>query len=452
MVLSVLRNAGGRPLLAGGCVRDALLGVASKDVDIEVYGAGIDDLQAELEEAGLRVDAVGRSFGVLKTKVGDEEFDIALPRRDSKVGSGHRGFDVIADHTLDPVDASGRRDFTINSMMWDPHTGDLIDAHGGLNDLDQLLLRHTTDAFADDPLRALRGVQFAGRFGMTFDPATAQLCNDLADTYTELPVERVWGEWAKIATKAERPGMSLSALKAIGWDRHYPQLTAIDGVAQDPGWHPEGTVEVHTAQAADSAATIAAHAGLSADDRQVLTFGAIAHDFGKATHTQVHSDGRVTSRGHAEAGVEPTLKFLRSIGCPERLAEQVVPLVREHMCAATTHGPTPSAVRRLSRRLGPTSIEMWAMVVQADNMGRGTASKPGPAGDWVRIADQIGVRNAPRPPILTGQHLIDAGLRPGPDFKPLLDGALAAQDDGVIHDGPSAQAWLRTRLAGTGQR
>lgn len=443
----MLHDAGGRPLLAGGCVRDALLGVPSKDVDIEVYGVSIDDLHAGLENSGLRVDAVGRSFGVLKTRVGDEEFDIALPRRDSKIGAGHRGFDVEADHTLDPVDASGRRDFTINSMMWDPYTGDLVDAHGGLADLDQLLLRHTTDAFADDPLRALRGVQFAGRFGMTFDPGTAQLCRDLADSYHELPVERVWGEWSKISTKAERPGMSLAALKAIGWDRHYPQLTAIDGVAQDPGWHPEGTVDVHTAQAADAAAVIAERSGLSSDDRQVLTFGAIAHDFGKATHTQLHADGRVTSRGHAEAGVQPALQFLRSIGCPERVAEHVVPLVREHMCAATTEGPTPSAVRRLARRLGPTSIEMWAMVVQADNMGRGTASKPGPAGDWVRVADQIGVLNAAPPPILTGHHLIDAGLRPGPEFKPLLDAAQDAQDAGVIHDIASAQAWLRTRIS-----
>jgi len=155
-VLEQCRAAGGRPLIVGGSVRDALVAryrgstLTSKDVDIEVYDAEPAVLASELSAVG-RVDEVGASFGVLKVLCGGEDFDVSLPRTDSKVGSGHRGFEVRVDHDLDEVTAFGRRDYTVNAMGWDPATAELVDPYGGSADLEQGVLRHTTDAFDEDP-------------------------------------------------------------------------------------------------------------------------------------------------------------------------------------------------------------------------------------------------------------------------------------------------------------
>jgi tRNA nucleotidyltransferase (CCA-adding enzyme) len=444
-VLGAVESVGGKPYLVGGCVRDALLFTDSKDIDIEVYGRSLDELEVALTDAGFRVDAVGKHFGVLKVSRGGEEIDVSVPRRDSKIGQGHRGFDVEVDHSLTETEATARRDFTINALMWDPRTGELVDCHGGIADLHARVLRHTSDAFDEDPLRVLRGVQFAGRFDLTMHPDTVALCRSLSDSYGEIPVERVWGEWAKIAGKSTHPGRSLDLLRATGWDRHHPELVAIEDVPQDPKWHPEGPVHVHVGETADAAARIAVRDGLSDDDRQLLVFAAIAHDFGKATHTQVHESGKITSHGHAEAGVEPTERFLRGIGAPSKIIDQVTPLVAEHMCAATQDGPTPRSVRRLARRLGSVPIEMWAKVVEADNMGRGVGSHPGPAGEWVCLARDIAVDRSPAPPLLTGKDLIDAGMKPGPNFKTILAAAQEAQDDGAFGDRDGALAWFRER-------
>ncbi|MEJ7648183.1 MAG: hypothetical protein WKF57_03885 [Nakamurella sp.] len=467
-VLAACARAGGRPLIVGGSVRDALLAAESgnpctpKDIDIEVYGADVDALIAELGHVG-RVDEVGRSFGVLKVTVFSkdgsgaeqvEDFDVSLPRADSKTGTGHRGFEVRVDHDLDEVEAFGRRDFTVNAIGWDPATHELVDPYGGSRDLADRVLRHTTDAFAEDPLWVLRGVQFAGRFEMSFAPDTAQLCRELSGSFAELPKERVWGEFAKIALMARRPSMSLDALHEIDWERHFPELAALRGVPQDPQWHPEGAVHVHLGMSADAAADSATAAGLdgaglNAEDRMVVVLGAMVHDFGKATHTDLGD--RITSHGHAEAGVEPAISFLRSIGAPERLVTKIGPVVREHMAVASAGDgdPSPAAVRRMIRRLsepngqGP-GLKVWAAVVAADHAGRGTGSGPSPADAWLRVAEQLGEEpEKPKPGLLTGRHLIAAGMKPGPQFKEILAAALSAQDDGEFEDANGALAWFR---------
>ncbi len=142
---------------------------------------------------------------------------------DSKIGDGHRGFDIRIDAQLDEVQAFGRRDLTINAMGWDPLTQELVDPYGGLADLESGILRHTTEAFDEDPLRVLRAVQFTGRFGFDVAPETADRCRALAGAFTQLPTDRVWGEVAKIATKASRPSKSLHALHQTGWEQHFPR-------------------------------------------------------------------------------------------------------------------------------------------------------------------------------------------------------------------------------------
>ncbi|PPF19675.1 CCA tRNA nucleotidyltransferase [Rathayibacter rathayi] len=198
-VIDALIAVGGRPLIVGGAIRDALLAVRDggtvsepKDVDVEVYGmADKASLIAALRTVG-RVDERGVSFGVIAVTVSGESFDVSLPRRESSTGAGHRAFDAAVDAELDVTTAFGRRDFTVNAIGWDPATGSLVDPYDGRADIAAGVLRHTTDAFAEDPLRVLRAVQFAGRFGFTLAPETAALARSIAGEFHTIARERVW--------------------------------------------------------------------------------------------------------------------------------------------------------------------------------------------------------------------------------------------------------------------
>jgi tRNA nucleotidyltransferase (CCA-adding enzyme) len=443
-------------MLVGGWVRDMLLYASGKDsgraladladpkdVDIEVYGVSdVDALAAALAGVG-KVTEAGKSFGVLKVRAGETEFDVSLPRRESKTGAGHRGFTVIPDSTLGFAEAAARRDFTVNAIMADPATGELIDCHGGLADLQAGILRHTSEAFADDPLRVLRAVQFAARFGFYMAPETARLCRSLLGSYAELPVERVWGEWEKIGTRGTRVTEALAVLRATCWDTRYPALAGMHRIAQDPEWHPEGNVWTHAGLSGDQAARLADESGLTGTDRLVVVFAALLHDVGKITHTQIGD--RITSHGHAGAGVEPARGFLSSIGCPEATTARILPLIREHMnCFGR---PTKPGVRRLVRRLVPATLTELALVCAADAKGRGNPDAWSTADPWFEMGRDLKVEERPAKGLLTGDHLIAAGMKPGPAFRPVLAAALAAQDAGEFDDEDGAVRWL-ARITG----
>lgn len=159
-LLEDLRAEGLTPYVVGGSVRDSLLsGEAAKDIDIEVFGAeNMETLEKALRKARYSVDSVGKSFGVLKTRLGSkEDIDISLPRRDSKTDQGHRGFSVEVDSTLSLEEAAGRRDFTINSLYYDQESAEVLDPFGGMKDYKKGHLRHVNDHFAEDPLRVCGG-------------------------------------------------------------------------------------------------------------------------------------------------------------------------------------------------------------------------------------------------------------------------------------------------------
>ena len=422
-VIAACRSVGARPLVVGGAIRDALLGVASKDLDIEVHGvADRAHLLAALAEVGT-VAEQGASFDVIAVRVDGVDLDLS-----------------ISDAPLEV--AFSRRDFTINAMGWDPATDELIDPFGGQKDLSRGILRHTSDSFGDDPLRVLRGVQFVGRFGFALAAETKGVCRALVPRFEELATERVWEEWRKLARRARYWPEALDALKQTGWLAHFPELDETRGVPQDPAWHSEGDVFTHLGLAAAKAAEFAERDGLSDVDREVAVLGALVHDFGKVTHTEVGE--RITSHGHAEAGVQPARAFLADIGAPRHLELRILPVVREHMAHVSMQGsPSRPAVRRLMRRLGEASIYDWARVVDADCAGRGASSKPSPAKAWLAIAETIGA--APARGLLTGEHLIARGLKPGPEFGRILGEALAAQDDEVFTDEAGAVDWFDAR-------
>ena len=450
-VLEAVREVG-RPRLAGGCVRDWLLGFTPKDFDIEVQGLDFDQLHAVLAPFGS-TDIVGRSFGVIKLRLGSLEYDFSLPRRESKTGNGHRGFAVTPDPLLSDADAAARRDFTINSITADPFTGELFDPHGGQRDLRDRVLRHTSPAFSEDPLRVLRAFQFAARFDLTLAPETASLCRSMVNTYAELPVERVWGEWNKWATQSARPSRGLAVLEETGWLVHFPEIAALRGCPQDPDWHPEGDVFTHTQHCCDALVKLPEWHNADAGRRRLLLFAVLAHDFGKPSTTaqsEVRGRLRWRSLGHEAAGGPIADAFLARIGSPHALIEAVNPLVVLHLAHHHGNGEfSDSHIRRLARKLHPATIDDLCAVMSADNLGRPPLESPESLALIEKLrsrAQHLSIRIHPPRPLLLGRHLIALGLKPSPHFTSVLAAAFEAQLDGAFADEETGLMWLRNYL------
>jgi len=450
--LQALRASGGRPRLVGGCVRDWLLGLAPKDFDVEVFGLDYQAMGRALAPFGP-TDLVGVSFGVLKVRLDGVEYDFSLPRRESKTGAGHRGFAVAPDPELTEADASARRDFTLNSIAYDPLEARLIDPHGGERDLRARVLRHTSAAFAEDPLRVLRGFQLAARFELTMAPETVELCRSIRGTFAELPVERVWGEWDKWATKAVKPSLGLAVLKQTGWLAHFPEVAALDGLTQEPEWHPEGDVFTHTGHCLDALVGLAVWREGTADARRVLSFGVLAHDFGKAgtTHQAMrHSRLRWVSPDHEAAGGPLTESFLARIGAPADLVSHVRPLVTQHLAHHMGGGKLrDTSVRRLARRIEPATLDELIAVMMADHLGRPplvSSDALARIDDLRAAASRLTLEHAAPKPIILGRHLIMLGFTPGPRFKEVLDAAFESQLDGAFADEAGGLEWMRNYL------
>jgi tRNA nucleotidyltransferase (CCA-adding enzyme) len=254
-IMKDLASRGKRALIVGGAVRDALLGIIPKDVDIEVYGVTYPELSEILSSYDGKVDFVGKAFGIIKfTDFEGNPYDFSLPRRESKKSGGkHTDFDIIPDSTMTPKDAASRRDFTMNALAFDPMTEEIHDYFGGIQDMEDKVLRHTSGAFSDDPLRVLRGMQFSSRLGFDIAPETAELAKQIANTFGEslspdekddktswLAKERIAEEFMKLVTKGKRPSKMLKYLKDTGWMRFFPEIEALTKIPQEYKWHPEG--------------------------------------------------------------------------------------------------------------------------------------------------------------------------------------------------------------------
>lgn len=442
---TAVRAAGGRALIVGGWVRDALLGLDSKDLDIEVFGLSADRLKALLDARG-RVESVGESFQVFKC----DGMDVSLPRRDSKAGRGHRGFVVTGDPDMSVAEAAQRRDFTVNALSWDPLTGDLIDPWGGQADLAARRLRMVdASRFGDDSLRVLRAVQFAARFEMTLDPETHRVCAALP--LDDLPAERIWGEFEKLLT-ARRPSVGLALALDLGIvARLFPELHALVGCPQEPEWHPEGDVWVHTLQVVDQARTRVDD--LDRPRRLAVMLGAVCHDFGKPA-TTAFSDGRIRSIDHEAKGVAPATTFLDRLlvhtidGYDVR--RQVLGMVARHlnpgMWFKVKDDVSDGAFRRLAQHV---DLELLARLATADCLGRAPGVFSTAAMDWfLARARQLGVEHRPPAPLLLGRHLLPLGVLPGPAMGALLQAVYELQLDGsvtTLDEAVAAATRLRAR-------
>ena len=437
-------DAGGRALLVGGCVRDALMGRSAKDWDLEVYGLAPERVREILDGFGS-VNVAGEAFTVYKL---GPDLDVSIPRRERKSGRGHRAFVIEGDPSMSVEAATRRRDFTINAILQDPLTGELIDPFGGRKDIDAHVLRAVAaETFVEDSLRVLRAAQFAARFEFQIDDETVELCRTM--DLTDLPAERIWGELEKLLLRAPRPSIGLEWLSKLGAiEQVFPEIQTLIGVPQDPEWHPEGDVFVHTLLVVDRARELI-------DDlpyaRQVtVMLAALAHDFGKPPTTQF-LEGRWRSRGHEEAGVEPAARFLDRINIHTidgyDVRRQVVALVREHLKPGEFFKKRDEvgegAFRRLARRCEP---DLLYRVARSDSLGRNADWVPrekwygAEAQEWfLERARELDVEKRPPDPLLLGRHLLELGLEPGPRigeitrtvYEMQLDGRVRTLDDAI---------------------
>ncbi len=432
-----VREAGGRALLVGGCVRDQLMGQPAKDWDLEVHGLEAATLRALLDRFG-QVNVVGEAFTVYKL---GHDLDVSIPRRERKSGSGHRGFVIEGDPEMSIADAARRRDFTINAIMQDPITGEIIDPFQGRADIEKGILKAVSpDTFVEDSLRVLRAAQFAARFEFEIEPATVQLCRTIA--LDDLPAERIWGELEKLLLRARQPSIGIEALKTLGAiDQLFPEIMALIGVPQEPEWHPEGDVYVHTKLVVDRARE--SLEDLSYARQVTVMLAALAHDFGKPVTTEF-LEGRWRSRGHEEGGVIPTEAFLdrlkiQTIGGYD-VRKQVIALVREHLKPGEFYKKRnevgDGAFRRLARRC---ELDLLYRVAKADSLGRNAAWVvrekwyDAAAQEWfIERARELDIEKQAPEPILMGRHLLELGLEPGRRMGEITAAVYEMQLDGRV--------------------
>ena len=321
-VAAAVQKAGGRTYYVGGCVRDRLLGRETKDIDIEVHGIPPAALEEILQSLGEPM-TMGASFGIMGLR--HYELDIAMPRSEQATGRGHRDFAVFVDPFLGEQKAARRRDFTINAMMEDVLTGELLDFFGGREDIARRRIRHVDDnSFGEDPLRVFRAAQFAARFDFSVAPETTAISAGMQ--VDALAGERVMGELEKALQKAERPSAFFRELRKMEqlsvW---FPELEALIGVEQSPDHHPEGDVWTHSLQVLDEAARLRGQAC------RPLWFmlSALCHDMGKPAVTEKRN-GVIHAYAHETEGLPLVQTFLHRL-TGEVILLQILPeILRLH--------------------------------------------------------------------------------------------------------------------------
>ncbi len=444
-IANSVRAERGRALLVGGCVRDELMGRQPKDWDLEVYGIEPARLREILDWFGP-VNVVGEAFTVYKL---GPHLDISIPRRERKTGRGHRSFFIEGDPSMSIAEATKRRDFTINAILQDPLSGEIIDQFEGQRDLGAGVLRAVSpDTFEEDSLRVLRAAQFAARFEFDIDPGTVSICR--AIDVTDLPAERVWGEIEKLLVRAQRPSIGLKWLRDLGLvDQLFPELKTLIDVPQEPEWHPEGDVWIHTVLTVDRARELIDD--LPPAKRVTVMLAALCHDFGKPA-TTAFVDGRIRSREHEEAGVEPTETFLDRLNMHTvdgyDVRAQVIALVRDHLKPGEFYKKRDEvgdgAFRRLARKC---ELDLLYRVAKADSLGRNADWVPrakwfdAAAQEWFIVrARELDVASQAPAPILLGRHLLEMGMQPGPRVGEITKAVYEMQLDGRVLNLEDARA------------
>lgn len=437
-IAEYVKADGGRTYYVGGFVRDRLLGLDNKDVDIEVHGIEPDRLYSILEKAGSPV-AFGKSFGVYALR--NENIDIAMPRRERAVGRGHRDFEVDVDPYIGTKQAAGRRDFTINAIMEDVLTGEIIDHFGGRGDLSAGIIRHiNSGTFVEDPLRVLRAAQFAARFDFEIADETTDLCRSI--DLSALSKERVEEELKKALLKAAGPSIFFESLRKMNqlgcW---FPEMELLIGLEQDPFYHPEGDVWVHTMEVIDRAA---AYRDKVSDPFRFMLL-ALAHDFGKALTSEVsEKDGRIHSYRHETEGLQLAESFVKRITNEKDVITYVKNMVPLHMkpnVAAHSKPSLKSTNKMYDAAIAPKDLIYFAMADRPLFAGEDSFDS-----DYAFLFERLQkYEEIMAKPHVTGQDLIAEGLEPGESFSEILRYAHKLRLAGIDKDSAMKQVMAYAR-------
>lgn len=433
-IIHDLQKIGATPILVGGCVRDSLLQIPSKDYDIEIFGINsLELIEKSLNKFGS-VKLVGKSFGVLTLRVDEYDFDFALARTEKKTGFGHGDFEVTTNANLTYKEAALRRDFTINSIGYDFAKEEFLDPFNGLGDLNNKIIRHINDnTFIEDPLRVYRAIQFSSRFNFSVDEKTKKLCRQMVlnDDLKYLAKERIYEEFKKLFLKSTKPSLGFELLKELEVLNYFPELKALVNCEQDKEYHPEGDVWVHTLMTLDEMAKIIKKEKIEDEYKILYLFYAIlCHDLGKPLCTK-EINGRITSHKHESLGIEPTISFLSKLTNENKFIEKVIPLVKNHLAPFQLFKDESSlkAVKRLSLKC---NIEDLCIVCLADCKGRTIPNKDkcDKAVSWLlEKARELDISEEGLKALIQGRDLILLGMKPGKEFKNILDFALDLQID-----------------------
>ena len=441
-----VQAAGGTAYYVGGLVRDRLLGREGKDIDIEVHGITPEQLERILDSLGER-QMFGASFGIYNLKHYD--LDIAMPRKEMKTGEHHRDFRCEIDPFCGTLKAAVRRDFTINAMMQNVLTGEVIDHFGGQTDIENGIIRHVNpESFAEDALRVLRGAQFAARFGFTVAPETMELCSRM--DLSALAGERIQEEMTKALMKAEKPSVFFEILREMGqlgfW---FKELKALIGVPQPPKYHPEGDAWRHTMLTVDGAASLRSRAV------RPLPFmlSAMLHDCGKAVTTHRDESGKISSIGHEIKGEPLALAFLERIRMDKQTEQYVLNMVRLHMKPNLL--PVQSASAKAYMKMMDESVlpEDLLLLSKADRIGQMGDMDAYKETEHV-LADMLKryreVIQKQRE--VSGKDLLNAGFKPGPQFSTILGYAHKLWLAGVPYESALVQTLAYARKQQNSQK
>lgn len=407
--------AGGRTFYVGGYVRDKVLGKVSKDIDIEVHGIKPEQLKEILSGLGeLRTQ--GASFGVYNLRGYD--IDIAQPRSEKAIGNGHKDFEVSVDPFIGCEKAAKRRDFTINAIMEDVLTGEMVDPFGGMKDCEDGIIRYVNvNTFKEDPLRVLRAAQFASRFHFSIAPETKEVMKQM--DLTVLSQERIYGEMKKALVKSDEPSVFFNILRETNQLRDwFPELQAMIGCEQNPDYHPEGDAWNHTMIVLDKAAKLRKEA----KQPEHFMVAALCHDMGKPDATE-SQNGKIHSYGHEKAGVPVAEAFLKRVNNDKALMKYVTNMVANHMRPHTYYAnqcKVSKTNQLFDESISPSDL---ILLCTADTAGKDMGiSKPCAERDFLQARLKI-YEDCMKLPQVTGKDLIQIGIAPGPEFREILAAA-----------------------------
>lgn len=424
-----VKEVGGIAYFVGGYVRDSILDIPNKDIDIEIHGIKPEILKNILSELG-DIQTIGNAFGIYNLKGYD--LDIALPRKERCIGTGHKDFEVYVDPYIGTHAAARRRDFTINALMKNILTGEIVDEFNGLNDLKNHIIRHVdSSTFREDPLRVLRACQFAARFNFKIASETINLCKTM--DLSTLPKERIAGELSKALLKADKPSVFFNSLYECEQTEWFKEVYALKGIKQNSVYHPEGDVYMHTMSVLDQASDLFP-AGIDNPDRYLpFMLSALCHDFGKVNTTEINNKGQICTINHEITGIPIANNFLKRIYNNKSFTKYVDNMIEYHMKAHNcfdNRSRTRTTNLMFDKLLYPKD---FILLVYADSIGHDldnldnrqfnmflekAMTESGFLTD--RYLD-YGKRISE--PHITAEDLINIGLKPSPLFKIILDKA-----------------------------